>query len=41
MFVDLAIELLRTMEHEGDRDTNCRRFTRNNSQMIGKRTGRF
>ena len=32
--MDLAREMKRSMEHEGDGNINCNRFTWNNSQRI-------
>ena len=37
-YLDLVRELKKTMEHEGDNDTNCNWDTWNNSQRIGKTT---
>ena len=40
-YLDLATELKKkkTMEHEGNGDTNCNWCTWNNTQRIGKETG--
>ena len=38
---DLARELKKSIEHEGNSDTNCNRCTRNNPQTIGKGTRRI
>ena len=35
-YQDLARELKKTMEHEGDRDTNCNWCARYSHQMIDK-----
>ena len=41
-YQDLARELKKkTMKQEGDGDTNCNRWTRNNPQRIDKRTRRL
>ena len=40
-YLDLAIELKKTMEHEGDSDTNCNWCTWNNPQRIDKGAKRF
>ena len=40
-YLDLARELKKAMEHEGDGDTDCNWCTRNNPQRIEKGTGRF
>ncbi len=37
-YLDIARELKKTMEHEGDGDTNGYWCTWNNPQMIGKRS---
>ena len=39
-YLNLARELNKTMEHESDGDTNCNWYTWNDSQRLGKRTGR-
>ena len=40
-YLDLARELKKTREHEGDNDTNCNWFTWNNPQNLGnKKTSR-
>ena len=39
-YIDLAREL-KTVEHEGDSDTNCVWFTCDNPQRIGKGIGRI
>ena len=40
-YLDLARELKKTMDHEGDSDASCGWCTWNNTQMIGKGTGRL
>ena len=40
-YLDLAKELKKTVEHEGDSDTNCNWCTWNNPQRLGKWTGRL
>ena len=39
-YLDLARELKKAMEYEGDGDTNCKWCARNNPQKLGKRIGR-
>ena len=40
-YLELAWELKKkTMEYDGDSDTNCYWWTRNNPQRLGKETGR-
>ena len=36
-FQDLARELKKTMEHEGDDDTSCNWFTRHSHERINKK----
>ena len=40
MNLDLARELKKAMEYEGDGDTNRNRCPRNDPKRLGKRTGR-
>ena len=40
-FPDVTRELKKTVEHEGNGDANCNLCVRNNTQRIGKRTGRL
>ena len=39
-YLDLARELKKAMEHAGDGDTNCNRYTWNGPQRLGKGAGR-
>ena len=39
-YLYLARELKKTMEHEGDGNTDCNWYAWNNTQRISKRTGR-